>query len=128
MHLTEVRKFGLLFAGIWLLAAAYFFWKGSALAGWCLGGAVFFAASGLFMEPLLAPIQRTWMVFARALGWVNTGILLGLFFFLVLTPVGLILRLFGKDLLGERIDRTAKSYWIQREAIPVEKSRYERLF
>jgi saxitoxin biosynthesis operon SxtJ-like protein len=128
MHLTEVRKFGLMFAGIWLLAAVYFFWKGRALGGWCLGGAVFFAVTGLFMEPVLAPIQRIWMAFARTLGRLNTGILLGLFFFLVLTPLGLILRLFGKDLLEERIDRTAKTYWMKREAVPVEKSRYERLF
>jgi saxitoxin biosynthesis operon SxtJ-like protein len=128
MNLTEVRKFGLLFSGIWLLAAAYFFRRGSALAGFCLGGAVFFAAGGLFMEPLLAPIQRAWMAFARALGRVNTGILLGLFFFLVLTPIGLILRLFGKDLLDQRMDRTAKTYWVKRETVPVEKSRYERLF
>jgi hypothetical protein len=68
------------------------------------------------------------MKFAALLAWVNTRLILGLFFYLVLTPVGVILRLMGKDLLDEKIDRSASSYWIKRDQAITDRSRYERLF
>lgn len=51
------------------------------------------------------------MRFASVLGWITTRLILGLFFFLVLTPVGLLMRLLGKDVLGEKLDPTTDSYW-----------------
>jgi hypothetical protein len=126
--LTEVRKFGLLFGGICALAAGYCSWKGTNLAGWFAGGAVFFVVTGLFIKPVLRPIYTAWMAFARVLAWVNTRLLLGVFFYLVLTPLGLVMRLFGKDFLDERIDRSSKSYWIMRKPAPLDKARCERLF
>ena len=68
------------------------------------------------------------MKFAHALGWINTRLLLGLFFYLVLTPAALILRLLGKDLLHQQVDRSAPSYWIKREPVQLDPERYERLF
>ena len=68
------------------------------------------------------------MKFAHVLGWINTRLLLGLFFYLVMTPVALVLRLAGKDLLQQRLDRSAKSYWVKREPAPTDPERYERLF
>lgn len=126
--MTEVRKFGLLFSGVCALAAGYSFWKGSDLAGWFTGGAAFFMLTGLFFEPVLRPIHAAWMAFARALAWANTRLLLGVFFYLVLTPLGLVMRLFGKDFLDERIDRSSRSYWIPRKPEPLDKARCERLF
>jgi len=126
--LTEVRKFGLLFGGMCALAAGYCFWRGNILAGWFTGSAVFFAVTGLFFEPVLRPIHTAWMAFARALAWVNTRLLLGVFFYMVLTPLGVVMRLLGKDFLDERIDRSSKSYWITREPAPLDKARCERLF
>ena len=55
-------------------------------------------------------------------------LLLGLFFYLVMTPMGVIMRLGGKDFLHERIDRSAASYWIKREDKEFNRDRYRRLF
>lgn len=126
--MTETRKFGLLFAGICALVAAYSFFRGGIIWPYFLAGGAFFLFSGLFFEALLRPIQRGWMKFAYALGWMNTRILLGIFFYLILTPGSLLRRLFGKDPLQRGFDRSADTYWVKRDAEPLEKSRYERLF
>jgi hypothetical protein len=76
----------------------------------------------------MKPVYTAWMLFAFVLGWINTRVLLGAFFYLVMTPLGLILRWTGKDLLDERIDRSAASYWIKRERKPFDRKRLERMF
>ncbi|MFQ5913810.1 MAG: SxtJ family membrane protein [Nitrospinota bacterium] len=68
------------------------------------------------------------MIFARAVGWVNTRILLVIFFFLVITPTAVVARLFGKDLLSQRLDPDAESYWIPRKAEPFDPKSYLRQF
>jgi hypothetical protein len=117
-----------MFAGICAAAAAYGAYKGSALWPWFAGGGSFFLLTGLFAEPVLRPVHAAWMKFAHALGWLNTRLLLGVFFYLVLTPVALVLRLAGKDLLQQRLDRSARTYWIKREPAQFDPDRYERLF
>ena len=126
--MTEVRKFGLLFGLLGALAGAYLVWKGNALWPWAFAAGAVFALSGLFAPGVLRPVYTGWMKLAFVLAWVNTRLLLGLFFYLVMTPIGLLLRLFGKDLLNERIDRSAHSYWVRREAESFDAERYRRLF
>lgn len=123
-----VRKFGLLFAGICSLVGGYLLYAGSPAWKYLAGGVVFFLGTGLFGYPVLRPVYVIWMKFALILAWINTRILLGVFFYLIITPTGLLMRLFGKDFLSERIDRKAKSYWIPREQGTLGKSRYERMF
>jgi hypothetical protein len=170
----EVRKFGILFAGIscavaallswtpwglgWfaLVLAALLFviagtWQGLfrpaftlALAWGALGfylqldhttailwpslAASFFLLTGFFATPVLRPVYIGWMKFAFALAWVNTRIILGVSYYVVLTPIGLVMRLFGKDFLSERIDRSASTYWIKRAPQEFDPRRYEKLF
>jgi hypothetical protein len=124
----EVRKFGITFSVICVLLGMFSLYKGNALWKWWLGGSAFFLSTGLFVHQLLRPIYLGWMKFASGLGWFNTRVILGLAFFLVFTPVGLLLRLFRKDILGLQPDRKAPTYWIKRDATPFDKNRYERLF
>jgi hypothetical protein len=124
----NVRNFGLLFTAICLLATAYLVFKGQSLWPWTACAAAFFGLSAFAAYPVLKPLYTVWMLFAFALGWVNTRLLLGAFFYLVVTPIGLLLRLTGKDLLDEKIDPSAKSYWIKRKETALEPSRLERLF
>ncbi len=123
---TAVRKFGLLFGALSVLVGAYMLYRGHGTWVWALGAAVFFWVTGLVGYPVLKPVYIGWMKFAYVLGWINTRLFLGLFFYLILTPMGLLLRLLGKDLLDEKIDKNAATYWKKRE--PVDPSRYERLF
>lgn len=124
----ELRKFGIMFAAMCLVVGAYMFFKGSAHWPWFAGGAAFFSLSGLFGRAILRPLYIGWMKFAFVLGWINTRILLGLFFYVVVTPIGVAMRLFGKDLLDQKIDRPAATYWIRREKGTFDPKRCERLF
>jgi len=124
----EVRKFGILFGVICAIVALYFAWKESQLWPYFVGGAGFFLLGGFFGYSFLRPIYIGWMKFAFVLGWINTRILLGVFFYLVLTPIGLVLRLTGKDLLSLKIDRNATSYWIKRERKAYDPERAKQQF
>jgi hypothetical protein len=125
---AKVRSFGLLFAGLASCAAAWSGWKGGAAWEWLLPVALIFLVLAITGYPLLRPVYLGWMTFAFILGWVNTRLLLGLFFYLVLTPVGTIRRLFGKDPLARKFDREAVSYWEKRLPEKRGVERYERLF
>jgi hypothetical protein len=117
-----------LFGALAVLVAAYLAYKAHPAWPWLLAAAAFFAGSGLVAVPVLRPVYTVWMKFAHALAWVNTRLLLGVFFYVVMTPVGLLMRLFGKDMLEERLDPSATSYWKKREPKPFTPSDYERLF
>ena len=86
-------------------------WRGRPIAPVLLGAAAVFAAAGLVVPRLLAPVERAWMWFAEVLAAVMTRVILTLTFILVITPVGLVRRLLGFDSLGLRPDRTSTTYW-----------------
>jgi len=124
----EVRKFGLLFGGICILIAGYGWYRGGTAWPWFICASVVFTLSGLFLYPALKPVYIVWMKFAQLLAWINTRVILGLAYYLVITPISVFMRLTGKDLLNQRINRSAGSYWKQRDRTPAEPARYERLF
>jgi hypothetical protein len=107
-------------------ALVFFFGSHPERGYWLAGiGVVFFLFSWV-APTALRPVQKAWMTFAFALGWIMSRVLLSIFFFVAITPVGLILRLIGKNPLV--VKTGTDSYWIKREgkARPVED--YERLF
>jgi hypothetical protein len=124
----DVRKFGYLFAGAGAVIGAYMLWKGSGAWVWALSGGAAFLLAGLFAYPLLRPVYISWMKFAFVLGWVNTRVILSLFFYIVLTPAGLLMRLLGRDPMQRKFDPSAGSYWVKREQQPFNPDRYENLF
>jgi hypothetical protein len=124
----EVRKFGILFGVVFAALAVYLRYAGNEHWYWFLIAAALVLVMGYLAYPLLRPAYLVWMKFAFVLGWINTRILLGVFFFLVLTPIGFVLRMTGKDLLNERIDKNATTYWLKREKTPFDQERYKRLF
>jgi hypothetical protein len=94
---------------------------------WFTAGSIFFLVTGLVGYPVLRPVYIGWMKFAFVLGWMNTRLLLGLFFYLILTPVGLVMRAFGKDIIDKKFDRQARSYWKKRTT-PFDPATMERQF
>ncbi len=124
----EIRKFGILFSVVLAALAAFTVYKGNGSWPWLLGGAGLFLVAGLFLPTLLRPIYIGWMKFAFLLGWINTRLLLGIFFYLILTPTGLVMRLFGRDPLHRKLDKKAASYWIKRAPAEFKRERYEQLF
>ncbi|MEO8501060.1 MAG: SxtJ family membrane protein [Vicinamibacteria bacterium] len=108
----DLRNFGFTFASVALVFGAILLWKGRPSAPWFLGAAVVFFLVGAFLPSLLRPAFGPWMKFAEILGYVNTRILLGLFFVVGMTPTGLLMRLTGKDPMTRTFKRkSTTSYW-----------------
>jgi hypothetical protein len=124
----EIRNFGLLFAALGVFAGAFMVWKENHNSWIAFGLAGIFLLMGLFLPRLLGPFYRVWMRFAALLAWVNTRVLLTVFFFVVLTPIALMMKLFGKDLLNQKFDRSARSYWVKRTGTGTDRESYEHLF
>ena len=95
--------FATVFAVGWLVFDARLYWAAAVAL-------VFFAAAAAF-PGLLLPVNRLWGRFAYRLGIVNNYLLLGLFFYIIMFPVGLMIRLFGGDAMSRRIDRKRGTYW-----------------
>lgn len=127
-----LRRFGLVVGGVFVGIALVVAWRrgwepgllGLGLAG--LGGGLL--GFGLLAPSLLRPVYRAWMALAFALGFVMTRVLLTAVFVLIVTPIGLLLRLFGKDLLRQRLDRGAASYWLPKTYRDASPDRLERYF
>jgi len=92
---------------------------------WAIGGLLI--VPGVLAPALLQPVRAAWMRFAEVLGYVNTRIILTALFYLILTPVGLVLRLV-RDPLNRSLDDTEGSCWVRRTPQPVDPASYERQF
>lgn len=109
------RAFGLVFAGAFLLIAGSPLFHGETPRWWAAGIAALFALAALLKPVLLARLNRLWIKLGMLLGKVVSPIALGILFYGVLTPIGVVMRLAGKDPLRLKFDPGAKSYWIPRE-------------
>ena len=109
------RAFGLVFAGVFLLIAVWPLFHGETFRWWSCGAAAIFAVTALAKPALLSGLNRLWIKLGVLLGKIVSPIALGLLFYLVLTPLGAVMRLTGKDPLRLKFDAAAGSYWIQRE-------------
>ncbi|MCX7366534.1 MAG: SxtJ family membrane protein [Alphaproteobacteria bacterium] len=108
------RGFGFVFAGFFALISALSLWRGGVGWHWMLPVAAAFLAVALVYPKALAPLNKGWMKFGLLLYKVMNPLVLGLLFFVTIMPIGLVMRAFGKDFLRLKLDRNAKSYWIDR--------------
>jgi hypothetical protein len=109
------RSFGLTFVVFFAIIAAWQGWAGRASIAYALGGlAIAVLAVSLARPALLHGLNRAWMRFGALLHKVVNPIVLGGIYFLVFTPVAIVMRLAGRDALHRRLDAQAKSYWIDR--------------
>ena len=76
---------------------------------------VIFLILGLLNSKLLSPLNNLWIKFGEILGKVIAPIVMAVVYFLILTPISLLVRLFGKDLIGMKFSNNVKSYWIKRK-------------
>lgn len=81
---------------------------------WAIAVAALFLTAGLLAPAVLKPLNRLWFKFGLLLGRIMNPIIMGVLFYGVFTPFGLVMRLFGKDPLRLKHDRAASSYWIRR--------------
>ena len=109
------RNFGFVFAGVFLLVAGWPLFYGETLRWWALGIALVFVVIATLKPALLGGLNRQWMKLGILLGKLVSPIALGILFYFVVAPIGMLVRLTGKDPLRLRLDSGADSYWIPRK-------------
>ena len=109
------KRFGLTFAAVFTLIALLALWRSAPHAPYWLAAAALCAALALLRPAALAIPNRAWLKLGLALHALVSPLIMGLMFFLVFTPLALLIRLRGKDLLRLRRDPEAPSYWIPRQ-------------
>lgn len=128
LNSKELRRFGLVTGGIvaalFGVALPWLFGHTLPLWPWVVGGVL---GSWALAHPLsLAPVHRAWMALGHALGWVNSRIILGLAFYAIVLPTGVVMRLFGHDPLARTFDQKSQSYRMPSANQP--KNHFERPF
>ncbi len=123
---TELRKFGLLVGGVFLVIG---FWplvfRSEPFRLWaiCLGGLLMIV--GAILPRALAPVHRAWMWIGHILGWINTRILLSIVFYGLVTPIGIIFRLMGKDAMRQAVAQDSPTYRVIRQPRPRSHMKYQ---
>ena len=107
------RSFGIVFFVVFLIIATYPLINGDELRLWSLIISIVFLFLGLVNSKILNPLNKLWFKFGIFLGKIISPLVMGIIFFLVVTPIGLLMRLFNKDLLNLRFNNNG-SYWIEK--------------
>ena len=108
------RSFGIVFFIVFLLIALYPLTYSGELRIWSVIISLIFLILGLLNSKILTPLNKLWFKFGIFLGKIISPIIMGIIFFLVVTPIGLLMRLLGKDLVNLKYNNN-KSYWIEKK-------------
>ena len=113
IKISSNKSFGIVFFIVFLIIALYPMIKDGDIRLWSLILSLIFLILGLINSIILTPLNRLWFKFGIFLGKIVSPIILGIIFFLLVTPTGLLLRLFGKDVINLKYNNN-NSYWIKK--------------
>ena len=108
------KSFGIVFFIFFLIISLWPIKNGLDIRLWSLIISIIFLLLGLFNSKLLTPLNQIWFKFGLLLGKVVSPVVMGVVFFLIVTPTGLIMRFLGKDLLSLKKNKS-KSYWVEKK-------------
>ena len=114
LKLGSNRSFGIVFFIVFLLIALYPFTYNGDLRIWSLVISLIFLILGLINSKLLTPLNKVWFKFGIFLGKIISPLIMGIIFFLVVTPIGFLMRILGKDVLNLKYNDN-KTYWIEKK-------------
>ena len=115
VKISSNRSFGFLFFVVFFVISLWPLKSQGDLRLWAFILSLVFLVLGVLNSKLLTPFNKLWFKFGILLGSIVSPIVMGTVFFLVVTPVGLIMRLLGKDLLRINKNKTVFTYWIKRD-------------
>ena len=115
VKISSNRSFGLLFFIVFLAISLWPLKSQGDLRLWAFILALIFFVLGILNSKFLTPLNKLWMKFGIFLGSIVSPFVMGVVFFMVVTPVGLIMRFLGKDLLRIKKSKFVSTYWISRE-------------
>ena len=113
IKISSNKSFGLVFFFVFLIISFYPLINGGEPRYWSIALSFIFLTLGLLNSSILFPLNKLWFKFGIFLGKVVSPLIMGIIFFLVVTPTALIMRIIGKDLLNLRFNNK-KSYWIEK--------------
>jgi len=114
IKLGSNRSFGIVFFIVFVLIATYPLLNQGEIRIWSLIISFLFLFLGLLNSKILTPLNKLWFRFGLFLGKIISPIIMGVIFFLVVTPIGLLMRFFGKDVLNLKLNKKKSSYWIEK--------------
>ena len=114
IKISSNRSFGIVFFIVFLLIAIYPLINQESIRYWSLYISVIFFILGIFNSRVLTPLNILWFKFGISLGKIVTPLIMVIVFFLVVTPIGLLMRIIKKDLINLKFNKD-KSYWIHKE-------------
>ena len=114
IKISSNRSFGIVFFVVFLLIALYPLINSGEVRTWSIIVSLIFLILGLINSKILSPLNKIWFKFGIYLGKIISPIIMGIIFFLVVTPIGLIMRLLKKDLINLKYNQN-ESYWIEKK-------------
>ena len=116
LKMSSNKSFGIVFFVFFSIISLFPLFKDGNIRIWAIITAITFLILGLLNSPFLNPLNKIWFKFGILLGGIMSPIVMGLVFFIVVTPTSLIMRMLGKNLLGLKKDNK-KSYWVERSPL-----------
>ena len=114
IKISSNKNFGIVFSIFFLLISIYLLLNNNPIYYWSLFVSFIFLVLGLMNSKILSPLNLLWFKFGILLGKIVSPIVMGVIFFLVVTPISIILKIFGKDVLNLKFNNN-KTYWIVKD-------------
>ena len=115
IKISSNRSFGLVFFVVFLIVAFWPLKNAEDIRLWSLALSIIFFILGVLNSKLLTPLNKLWFKFGIFLGVIVSPIIMGIVYFLVVTPMGMFMRFLGKDLLKTSKEKNVSTYWIKRD-------------
>ena len=115
IKVSSNRSFGLVFCIVFLIVALWPLQYEENIRLWSLALSIIFFILGILNSKLLTPFNKLWFKFGIFLGSLVSPVVMGIVFFIVVTPTGILMRLLGKDLLKKNKIKNESTYWIKRD-------------
>jgi len=116
---SSEKSFGIVFAVVFLIFSIYPLFSSNPAHTWAFVLSIIFLSLALFLPKILILPNKIWLKIGEILGSIVAPIFMSLVYFITVLPIGVMMRILGKDLLQPKPDKTIKSYWIVRDK-PVE--------
>ena len=114
-----LRQFGLMVGGIFLLIGLWpFVWRHEPVRLWAVVPGTVLVAAGVAIPGILQQIYKGWMFVGHVLGWINTRIILGVLFYGIITPMGVVMKMTGRDPMRRGFEPDAQTYRVIRQPRP----------
>jgi len=114
----DLKMFAIIWSAIFVVVGVVPLLKGQDIRVWAIVVAMVFSIIAFTKPQILTPFYKVWMKFGEFMGRIMSKIIMFILYFGIFTPVAIFLKIIGKDLLNKKVDKSQKSYWIERETQP----------